>query len=261
MLNFDTSYKMKMSAADSQESGSPPPSPTDSATSESAPTLVHIKQETMPPGTDVKEYYGTLDFGLSDTYLANNFPDYGRGYLPRPLDLPNQRFLDQKSPKEKEDGMKEDDPGERDFNLPSELMFKSGGIFARVNIASGTQYGPFLGRYVLMDDQPEDRRYAWEVRDRHGVSGWLDGTNEKSNWLKFVRSSNYPHDVNVQHLWLAGKIWYKVVREVPSGQELLLGPRTTLYLEDMVSPDTSEYRLSWYTFFHRFCTICSLKRP
>ncbi|XP_022822686.1 PR domain zinc finger protein 16-like isoform X2 [Spodoptera litura] len=217
-------------AADSQESGSPPPSPTDSATSESAPTLVHIKQENMPPGTDVKEYYGTLDFGLSDTYLANNFPEYGRGYLPRPLDLPNQRFLDPKSPKEKEDGTKDDDPGERDLNLPSELIFKSGGIFARVNIANGTQYGPFFG---LLENQPKDRRYAWEVRDKNGVTGWWDATTEKSNWLKLVRSTNYPHDVNVQHFLRAGQVWYKVVREVPSGQELLLGPRTPLYLEDI----------------------------
>lgn len=146
-------------AADSQESGSPPPSPTDSATSESAPTLVHIKQENMPPGTDIKEYYGTLDFGLPDTYLSPNFPDYGRQYLSRPIELQNQRFLDQKSPKDKEDG-KDDDPGERDFDLPSELMFKSGGIFARVNIANGKQYGPFIG---MLENQPKDRRFAWEV--------------------------------------------------------------------------------------------------
>ena len=139
-------------AADSQESGSPPPSPTDSATSESAPTLVHIKQENMPPGTDVKEYYGTLDFGLSDTYLANNFSDYGRGYLPRPLD--HLKTV------KNEEGTKDDDPGDREFILPSELMFKSGGIFARVNIANGTQYGPFLG---LLENQPKDRRFAWEV--------------------------------------------------------------------------------------------------
>lgn len=147
-------------AADSQESGSAPASPTDSGTSESAPTLVQIKQETMPPGTDVKEYYGSLDFGLSDTYLSSNFPDYGRGYLPRPLELHNQSFIDAKSPKEKEDGTKEDDAGDTEFNLPSELVFKSGGIFARVNINNGTKYGPFLGKW---ETQPLDRRFAWEV--------------------------------------------------------------------------------------------------
>ncbi|XP_026726810.1 MDS1 and EVI1 complex locus protein-like isoform X2 [Trichoplusia ni] len=219
-------------AADSQESGSPPPSPTDSATSESAPTLVHIKQETMPPGTDVKEYYGSIDFSLSDTYLSSNFPDYGRGYLPRPLD-PNQKFSDSKSPKDEiDDGTKDDDPGERDFNLPTELLYKNGGIFARLNIANETQYGPYLG---LLELQPKDRRYALEVRDKNGVSGWLDATTEKSNWLKLVRSTNYPQEVNVQHLLLGGQVWFKVVREISAGQELLLGPRTPLPLGDLFS--------------------------
>ncbi|CAB3234126.1 unnamed protein product [Arctia plantaginis] len=222
-------------SADSQESASPPPSPTDSGTSESAPTLVHIKQENMPPGTDLKEYYGSLDFGLSDTYLSSNFQDYGRGYLPRPLELRNQSFLDPKSPKENDERSKEGDSGDTDFSLPSELILKSGGIFARVTIANGTKYGPFLGKW---ESQPLDRRFAWEVLGKNGVRGWLDGTTEKSNWLKLVRFTNYPHDVNVQHLLLAGQVWYKVVREIPSGQELLLGPRTPLPLQDvMPSPE------------------------
>ncbi|XP_030020320.2 transcription factor hamlet isoform X2 [Manduca sexta] len=217
-------------AADSQESGSPPPSPTDSATSESAPTLVHIKQENMAPGTDIKEYYGSLDFGLSDTYLSN-FPEYGRGYLPRPLELPNHDFLGSRSPRDK-DHSKDEDPPEAEFNLPNELMFKSSGIFARGNIAVGTKYGPFLGKW---ETQPLDRRFAWEVLGKNGIRGWLDGTTEKSNWLKLVRSTNYPHDVNLQHLLLAGQVWYKVIREIPSGQELLLGPRTPLPLQDVMS--------------------------
>ncbi|KAJ0174600.1 hypothetical protein K1T71_009708 [Dendrolimus kikuchii] len=212
------------------ESGSPPPSPTDSATSESTPTLVHIKQENMAPGTDIKEYYGTLDFGLPDTYLASNFSEYGPGYLPRPIELQNQRFLDTKSPKEKKEGVKEEDTGD-DFHLPIELMFKNNGVFARVNIAYGMKYGPFIGKSVT---QPVDRNYAWEVLGKNGIRGWLDGTNEKSNWLKLVRSTNYPHDVNVQHILQSGQVWYKVIREIPSGQELLLGPRTPLPMQDVV---------------------------
>lgn len=145
-------------AADSQESGSPPPSPTDSAASESAPTLVHIKQETMAPGTDMKEYYGALDFGLSDPYLPPSY-DYPRNYLSRPLDLPNQKYLDAKSPERNDDDFK-DDIERLDFNLPSELVLKSGGIFARANIPVGTKYGPFNGKW---ETQPLDRRYAWEV--------------------------------------------------------------------------------------------------
>jgi hypothetical protein len=149
-------------AADSQGSGSPPLSPTDSATSESAPTLVHIKQEAMPPGTDVKEYYGSLDFGLPDTYIPSNYPEYGPGYLPRPLDLQSPRYLDpDKSPKEKDDETKDEEPDESlDLNLPDELAVKGGGIFARSNISAGTKYGPFIGKWGT---QPLDTKYAWEV--------------------------------------------------------------------------------------------------
>lgn len=112
----------------------------------------------MPPGTDVKEYYGNVDFGLPDTYLSSNFPDYGR-YLPRPLDLPNQGF--DKSENDKEDIKEDDDP---DLLLPVELTYKSGGIFSRVNIANGTKYGPFIGKW---EKRPLDQRYAWEVSSTH----------------------------------------------------------------------------------------------
>lgn len=113
----------------------------------------------MAPGTDMKEYYGAIDFGLSDTYLSN-FSEYGRGYLPRGLDLPNQGFMDPKSPKDKED--LKDDVVE-DFKLPIDLILKNSGIFARVNIAIGTKYGPFVGKWKT---QPLDGRYAWEVSAR-----------------------------------------------------------------------------------------------
>ncbi|CAG4952165.1 unnamed protein product [Colias eurytheme] len=228
---------MKMSAADSQESGSPPPSPSESTTSETAPTLVHIKQENMVPGIDSKKYFGAADFGLPDTYLPQSFSEYSRVY--RPLDIPNQGFLDHvlKIPNGKDDDGKEDNVSESsDFNLPSELLFKSGGIYARINITNGTKYGPFNGKW---ETQPLDRRFAWEVLGKNGVRGWLDGTTDKSNWLKFVRSTNYSHDVNVQHLLLAGQIWYKVTRDIPSGQELLLGPRTPLPLQDVLAAGVS----------------------
>ncbi|XP_041982106.1 histone-lysine N-methyltransferase PRDM16-like isoform X2 [Aricia agestis] len=195
--------------ADSQESGSPPTSPAYSATSESAPTLVHIKQETMPPGSDLKEYYAALDFGLPDAYLPNKF-DYGRNF-----ELPQFEMFQEEELKEL---------------IPNELMLKSGGIFARVNIPSGTKYGPFNGKW---ETQPLDRRFAWEVLGKKGVRCWLDGTTDKTNWLKIVRSTNFPQDVNVQHLLLGGQIWYQVSRDVPSGQELLLGPRTPLPLQDV----------------------------
>lgn len=138
-------------AADSQESGSPPPSPTDSATSESAPTLVHIKQE-MPPAADSKDYFGAIDY-TPDTYLPQNLPEYGR-YLSRPIDF---KYQEEKT--DLKDDFREADYS-TDYNMPSELVMKGGGIFARMNISIGTKYGPFIGRW---ETQPLDRRFAWEV--------------------------------------------------------------------------------------------------
>lgn len=113
----------------------------------------------MAPGTDMKEYYGALDFALPDTYLPPSY-DYARNFLSRPLDLPNQRFLESaKSPKGNDDDYK-DDLEKLEFNMPNELVVKSGGIFARSNIPCGTRYGPFNGKW---ETQPLERRYAWEV--------------------------------------------------------------------------------------------------
>lgn len=145
-------------AADSQESGSPPPSPTDSTTSESAPTLVHIKQETMPPGADLKEYYAALEFGLPEPYLPSNY-DYGPNFLSRPLDLPNQRYIDAGKCQEDDDS-KDNILESTELNVPSELSLKAGGVFARTHIPTGTKYGPFNGKW---ETQPLDRKYAWEV--------------------------------------------------------------------------------------------------
>lgn len=138
-------------AADSQESGSPPPSPASGASD--PPTLVHIKQENMPPGSDLKEYYGALDFGLPEAYLPSNF-DYGRNY--------SQRFLDKT-----EEFLKED--GTVDLKLPKELQLTRGGVFARDTVPCSTKYGPFTGKW---ETQPTDRRYAWEVSDSFSLSGY-----------------------------------------------------------------------------------------
>lgn len=50
--------------------------------------------------------------------------------------------------------------------------------------------------------------YIFKVLAKNGVRGWLDATNDKSNWLKLVRSSNYIQEVNLQHSLTAGQVFY-----------------------------------------------------
>lgn len=57
--------------------------------------------------------------------------------------------------------------------------------------------------------------HFFQVLGKNGIRGWLDGSAEKMNWLKLVRSTNYTHDVNVQHLLLAGQVWSYIFTSVP----------------------------------------------
>ncbi|GBP75220.1 hypothetical protein EVAR_82890_1 [Eumeta japonica] len=164
-------------AAESQESGSPPPSPADSAASEASPTLVHIKKEAMPPGGDLKDCYNILEFpetevpylpSLYEKNACNPLLDYGRQYLPRPLEVEGQQYIDdQKNSTDSENKSNDDDLNNDsgsgvDVELPDELVLRRGGVYARKSIPSGTKYGPFTGKW---ETQPVDRRYAWEQLD------------------------------------------------------------------------------------------------
>lgn len=77
--------------------------------------------------------------------------------------------------------------------------------------------------------------YFFQVIAGSHVRGWLDATLEPNNWLKYIRSCSSPRDINCQHLALASHLWYEVIKDIPAGTELLLGPRVALQLGDMFS--------------------------
>ncbi|CAG9812851.1 unnamed protein product [Phaedon cochleariae] len=45
-------------------------------------------------------------------------------------------------------------------SLPNELELRDNGVFAKMNIAKCTRYGPFQGKWASV---PQDARFAWEV--------------------------------------------------------------------------------------------------
>ncbi|XP_044595350.1 histone-lysine N-methyltransferase MECOM-like isoform X3 [Cotesia glomerata] len=113
-------------------------------------------------------------------------------------------------------------------------------VRARKEIPRGTRFGPFLGKWA---SEPHNPRYAWEVRvPGNGVRGWLDASHEPSNWLKYIRSTASPHAVNMRHVLVAGQMVYETLREISSGEELLMGLREPLQLQDMLGENTTEDR-------------------
>ncbi|XP_046752733.1 histone-lysine N-methyltransferase MECOM-like [Diprion similis] len=114
-------------------------------------------------------------------------------------------------------------------------------VRARRDIARGTRFGPFIGKWA---HEPANPDYAWEIRIAgSGVRGWLDASHEASNWLKYVRSVRGPmHAVNMRHVLIGGQVVYETIRDIAAGEELLLGSREPLQLQDMLGENTVEDR-------------------
>ncbi|XP_057326321.1 histone-lysine N-methyltransferase MECOM-like isoform X2 [Microplitis mediator] len=113
-------------------------------------------------------------------------------------------------------------------------------VRARREISRGTRFGPFLGKWA---SEPHNPRYAWEVHvPGNGVRGWLDASHEPSNWLKYIRSTASPHAVNMRHVLVAGQMVYETLRDISIGEELLMGLREPLQLQDMLGENTTEDR-------------------
>ncbi|XP_025154512.1 PR domain zinc finger protein 16 isoform X3 [Harpegnathos saltator] len=113
-------------------------------------------------------------------------------------------------------------------------------VRARKDIPRGARFGPFLGKWA---SEPFNPRYAWEVRiSGSGVRGWLDASHETNNWLKYIHSTTSPHAVNMRHVLIGGQMVYEAVRDIATGEELLLGLREPLQLQDMLGENTTEDR-------------------
>ncbi|KAL1497214.1 hypothetical protein ABEB36_008211 [Hypothenemus hampei] len=120
--------------------------------------------------------------------------------------------------------------------LPSELELKHFGVFAKESISKGTKYGPFKGKWA---GTPRDPSFAWEIVAGSRARGWLDGSYDDQNWIKFIKSSPSGNEANVKHLLIKGQVWYETLVDILAGQELILGPKDVLNLEDMLVDSTT----------------------
>ncbi|XP_039278934.1 histone-lysine N-methyltransferase MECOM-like isoform X3 [Nilaparvata lugens] len=148
------------------------------------------------------------------------------------LDLEQDQEQEQEREREKAD---EQDRERARVLLPKELELRSDGVWTRSPLADRSRYGPFQGKWL---NKPIDQRFAWTVRV--GANrGYLDATLECSNWLKFVRSTSHGAAQNVRAFLVAGQVYYETISAVRAGEELLLGPKEPLVLQDPLQEFTT----------------------
>jgi len=99
------------------------------------------------------------------------------------------------------------------------------GVCARKRIPAGTWIGPYEGKLVRPEDikVETETEYMWEVFHDGQVSHYLDGKDEaNSSWMRFVRCARHKKEQNMVVFQYHGCVYYRTIREILPGQELLV---------------------------------------
>ncbi|XP_014665325.1 PREDICTED: PR domain zinc finger protein 16-like isoform X2 [Priapulus caudatus] len=120
--------------------------------------------------------------------------------------------------------------------LPETLEFRESrmsgnlSVWAKVKIDRGQKFGPFSG---ILRPNPMDPMCAWELIETDGkVKGWIDATEPGTgNWMKFVRSAKAVEEQNVMAVQVESQVYYKAIKDIEAGEEMLLYERDAVYPE------------------------------
>lgn len=116
-----------------------------------------------------------------------------------------------------------------EFSIPPEIYIRSlGGVWSKATIPKGIRW-PFYGKWL---GRPIDPKYSWEIHFS-GNRGYLDGSLNFNNWLKFIRSSSQAEKQNIRTFLVAGQVYYETTCTIYSGQELIMAPKTPLNMDSM----------------------------
>ncbi|XP_058954897.1 PR domain zinc finger protein 14-like [Pocillopora verrucosa] len=92
------------------------------------------------------------------------------------------------------------------------------------SITKGTRYGPYKGTAVKPSDTANggDTAFMWEVFSDRGLSHYIDGKNERENWMKFVNCARHDGEQNLVLVQDGDQIFYECCRDISMGEELLV---------------------------------------
>ena len=100
-------------------------------------------------------------------------------------------------------------------------------------IPEGTLFGPYSGKFIPVsayqdvEKQGKESGNGWEVKDKEGkkVVGYIDPglhPDPEVHWMSKVNCAMDVNDQNLVGFQLAGQIYYRALKDIPTGRELLV---------------------------------------
>ncbi|KAI8478063.1 hypothetical protein Bbelb_442040 [Branchiostoma belcheri] len=133
-----------------------------------------------------------------------------------------------------------------DIHIPPEFELRESkaagvglGVWTKVAVQAGEKMGPFTG---LQKTEVKDMTYAWEIVDEFGKVKFIVDASEPGtgNWMKYIRSARNYNEQNMVALQINDQMYYKVVKDVEMGEELMVYMKDAMYPDGTMPPNFEE---------------------
>ncbi|XP_035666531.1 putative histone-lysine N-methyltransferase PRDM6 isoform X1 [Branchiostoma floridae] len=113
------------------------------------------------------------------------------------------------------------------------------GICATRTIPVGTWIGPYEGVRMRSGEIPcaVKTTHFWEMYDNGMFNHYIDGTDvRRASWMRYIRCARHRAEQNMVATQYKGCIFYKIFREIKTGEELLVWYDPDSYIQFMGVP-------------------------